>query len=85
MRPITVEYICPNCAASHTVKVWPRVPAIVSGPADGWSDEVPAEIDPEACDYCRKEFDAGAVFELAAEERDNQRHERADAMMKEDM
>ena len=79
MKLITIEYVCPHCAASHTVKVWPGVPAVVSGPADNWHPEEPAEFDPGTCDYCHKEFDEGAVLELAAEERDNQKQERADA------
>lgn len=81
MRTISVEYICPHCAASHTIQVRPAVPAQVYGPPEDCYPGEPVEIDPGACEYCCKEFDEEAVFEIAAEERDNQRQERSDAML----
>jgi len=79
MKSISIEYICPYCAASHTVKVTAAVPAQISGPPEHCYPAEPAEIDPDTCDYCNKPFDEDTILELASEEYDNERQARADA------
>lgn len=79
MKSVSIKYICPCCAASHTVKVTAAIPAQISGPPELCYPAEPAEVDPVICNYCNKPFDEDTILELASAEYDNELQARADA------
>ena len=79
MKSISIEYICLFCASSHTVKVTAAVPAQTYGPPENCYPAEPAEFEPDACDYCHRDFDEELILELASNEYDNELQARTDA------
>lgn len=64
---ITILWICPSCGKDTEVKVWPLIPAKVTGPPEYCHPAEGGEIDPANCANCDAPIDVGTALEDAAE------------------
>jgi len=77
--PTTVQWLC-QCGRETAVRVWPIVPARVSGPPEQCHPAEGGGIYPAHCSNCDAPIDVGTAMEQAGEQEADALAVRADEL-----